>query len=243
MNKLEQSNLQSDNKICSEIIGDVQNVGGVDYKNEHKIVDTILEDNHRDNDRLLQNEIHESQKIKKSIAELDSKIDIGQFKDVDSLYSAYKSLQAEFTRKCQSLQKLTLAQSDFQNAEVTDNKMKLENFLKENGYFATDDIKQKLLQKIDANNNIDLSKEYIFALQDNQLNIDSLLNDDSFFEKHISSNSDIKKKVLLSYLSKMEKAVVPPLNKGKGAFSAMKKKTPATIKEAGEFAKNIINQK
>lgn len=70
---------------------------------------------------------------------------LGKFKDVDALLTAYNNLQSDYTKKCQLLAKYTKEDKKEENKEEIDNS-KLKEIVEE-CILSNDDLKSKVLKK------------------------------------------------------------------------------------------------
>lgn len=79
------------------------------------------------NENEVQNE--EQEKINERATSISTNGSIGKFKDTESLFNAYNSLQAEFTRKCQKLSELenSISKNNSSKEEFDVNEFKKEN--------------------------------------------------------------------------------------------------------------------
>lgn len=111
----------------------------------------------------------------RAVSDVGSQGQLGKFKDVDSLLTAYNNLQAEFTRKCQLLKSIQRDKVDEDKDNVSKNEEKMTNndvnfdennklsqnepvdTLEENNLESKEDYLQNLNQFLEEN---ELAKDY-----------------------------------------------------------------------------------
>lgn len=174
---------------------------------------------------------------------------LGKFKDAESLLSAYNSLQAEFTRKCQRLSEL---EKNEQKVEPifckSDWQSKVSNFLAENQdakKFASE-ISQEILSNPSLQNSENaLDIAWAKVVSKKYKSPDDVINDDKFVNDFVLSNEQIKQKVLSKYIKDIESRKIPPLvtssQGGDIAFPTSKKAN--TLSEARELVEAIFNKR
>lgn len=203
-------------------------------------MDEILETREQPNTQMTQEEIitevesakeAEPQKIKNMV---DNGVgSLGKFKDAQSLLSAYNSLQAEFTKKCQSLSEVTKQLKDKmpeQNLEQVDNKTLIEEVLP---IYKREDWTNKVGEFLEKNqqakpyarqiSEIILSDDNI-AKSDSALDIafakaisskfvspETMVEDDKFVSEYVLKSEKVKDAVLKLYLDELNKNKAPAL--------------------------------
>lgn len=203
-------------------------------------MDEILETREQPNTQMTQEEIitevesakeAEPQKIENMV---DNGVgSLGKFKDAQSLLSAYNSLQAEFTKKCQSLSEVTKQLKDKmpeQNLEQVDNKTLIEEVLP---IYKREDWTNKVGEFLEKNqqakpyarqiSEIILSDESI-AKSDSALDIafakaisskfvspETMVEDDKFVSEYVLKSEKVKDAVLKLYLDELNKNKAPAL--------------------------------
>lgn len=128
---------------------------------------------------------------------------LGKFKDAQSLYSAYNSLQAEFTRKCQrlsELEKTSVSNQDVHESPVyksDDWNKQVVEFLNKN-----EDAKpfaKEICDEIMSSEDIQSSKDALSLAWANVIKKNytkpSEIESDEFINKHILSSEKITQKV------------------------------------------------
>ena len=178
---------------------------------------------------------------------------LGKFKDTDALLSAYNSLQAEFTKKCQKLSELE-KQKEQKAEDLTP------IFMNENW---SDKVTEFLTQNQEAKNYASEISEYIIknpnmAKNDNALEIawanvvqknyvspEKLVGDEAFVDKYIMSNADIKQKILNEYIKQIQTTTPPPVisTKSGGSIAFATQKQPLSLSEAKSLVEEIFNTK
>ncbi len=203
-------------------------------------MDEILETREQPNTQMTQEEIitevesakeAEPQKIENMV---DNGVgSLGKFKDAQSLLSAYNSLQAEFTKKCQSLSEVTKQLKDKmpeQNLEQVDNKTLIEEVLP---IYKREDWTNKVGEFLEKNqqakpyarqiSEIILSDDNI-AKSDSALDIafakaisskfvspETMVEDDKFVSEYVLKSEKVKDAVLKLYLDELNKNKAPAL--------------------------------
>lgn len=171
--------------------------------------------------------------------------DIGsnsKFKSVEALNSAYNSLQAEFTKKCQHLREL---EKSMENNEVP--RYKLDSWNAElNDFFEKNpkakDYSKEIAKEILENDSMAkksdcLTLAWAKILNEKYVSNSDLAQDKEFLEKYIFGNENIRDEIIKNYLKGKEK--VPTVITGsKGAFNIAPKSKPHTM----EDAKSLVNE-
>ena len=140
----------------------------------------------------------------------------GKFKDVESLLSAYNSLQSDYTKKCQTLSALTksMQEKNSQNSQLSGQ----ESFL-------------------EPENSSQASKVPIQSLTKEQK--------EEVLEEYVFSNPVLKDKFLTRYFEELNLPKSPRLigkDKGSGfVLSSVEK--PKTLEDAGQLVKNLLSSK
>ena len=170
-------------------------------------------------------------------------INLGKFKDAESLLKAYNSLQTEFTKKSQRLSELENSKSEFNRdekinkaiEELTQNHSIAQKFGKE--------IKSAL-QSVDTDNYSAIVKdELIKNLATHYKTADEYIADEQFLMQYVYTNPTIRENIIRDYLANLTNA--SPVKVASNISSSIPispPNIPATIKEAGSLAKNIIKQ-
>lgn len=170
-------------------------------------------------------------------------INLGKFKDAESLLKAYNSLQTEFTKKSQRLSELENAKTDFTREEKIDEAI---NQLVQNHNIAqqfSQQIKQAVKQ-IDASNYEQVVKdELLKTLSQNYKSASDLISDEQFLQDYIYNNSSIRENIIRDYLTNLTN-VTPTrvMSNISGSIPISPPNIPTTIQEAGNLAKNIIKK-
>ena len=180
---------------------------------------------------------------------------LGKFKDTTSLLSAYNSLQAEFTKKCQKLSEITKQLNDYQtlNKEESmpvfadDNwQENVSNFLSKNteaqkysGEIANEILMDKNLQS--SPNALELA--WARVMQKNYAEPEKLSNDQNFINEKILSRDDVKKQVLEEYFKNLQNVKTPPVITSDGSVASIVEKKPTTMQKAKLAVEKLFNLK
>ena len=170
--------------------------------------------------------------------------EFGKFKDAKSLLSAYNSLQAEFTRRCQRVKELQREVDRINNINVNDNAFKNLS----NGEIGVNESVNNSLTDAEAlimakrNGNSKIQAEQLNG-GNNDLNFDS--------ENSINNSSnltalpnDIKQKIIREYLNDIENLKPSvTLMSGNGNAIVVPPSKPKSVAEAGELARHIFKNK
>ena len=188
--------------------------------------------------------------------------DLGKFKDVESLLSAYKNLEAEFTKKSQLLKSLSdkenptkvepeaeempqdvTADNESSPAKAVyereDWKQKVADFTRDRDISPQD--AEKIADEILSDDNLRydencLEKGYIRYLEKKA----SSVNDFESVERFLDENPDVKQSVIRSFISKND--LLPPNPSQRGTFVITPPYKPKTIREAGAALENTIKE-
>lgn len=145
------------------------------------------------------------------LVKLQNKHLLGKFDSVESLENAYKSLQAEFTRKSQELANL----KRLSNVEVTPQESfdSISEFAKE---IEDDKVMEEISQIYLQNESLlydkfGLTKAVYQLLSDKiSTNMRNLESEDWLFDV-VAQNSNVKQKIINEYIENCAKGRVPPL--------------------------------
>lgn len=181
----------------------------------------------------------------------------GKFKDADTLLSAYNSLQAEFTRKCQRLSALEKQQEE--QAELSRKSETKEStplyerddwteivadFLAKN-----DEAKaysKEICAEIMANpqsykDEESLSLAYAKVMKGHMLDKSQALRDGDFVKNYILNSDEIKSEVMKIYLDELSQNTPPKvISQGMGEVFSKKIVHPTTLEEAKQLVKNLM---
>lgn len=170
-------------------------------------------------------------------------MDLGKFKDAESLLKAYNSLQTEFTKKSQRLSQLENSNTEFSReekinkaiAELEQNHNIAQRFSKE----IKDAIKQT-----DSDNYLNIAtEELIKNLEKNYKSANEYAVDEMFLKEYIYNNSTIRENIIRDYLANLTNtSPVKVVSNISSSIPISPPNVPTSIQEAGKLAKNIIKQ-
>ena len=180
---------------------------------------------------------------------------LGKFKYTTSLLSAYNSLQAEFTKKCQKLSEITKQLNDNQTLNKEESmpvfadanwQENVSNFLSKNteaqkysGEIANEILMDKNLQS--SPNALELA--WARVMQKNYAEPEKLSNDQNFINEKILSRDDVKKQVLEEYFKNLQNVKTPPVITSDGSVASIVEKKPTTMQEAKLAVEKLFNLK
>lgn len=192
-----------------------------------------------------QNNINEAnQSTENAVSqELKGSVNLGKFKDAESLLKAYNSLQTEFTKKSQRLSELENSKTEFTKEEkINQALMELtQNY----------DIAQKFsgeiklaMKDIDATDYRQLVKEELLKnLQQSYKSAQDYVADEEFLKNYVYNNTYIRDNIIRDYLANLTNtSPVKVVSNISSSIPISPPNTPSTIQEAGRLAKNIIKQ-
>ncbi len=177
----------------------------------------------------------------------------GKFSTADELLKAYNNLQSEFTRKCQKLseiQKQTAEKGEIETSQNDETKesspaFESDDWRSQVAEFLTHNEKAKSFSREISNEILEdpelqksksmLDIAWARVLSKNYRTPAQIAKDENFMENYILSDENIKKKVLGSYLTELQKHQAPPvIGSGiKGGMSLLTKSNkPANLNDA-----------
>ena len=161
----------------------------------------------------------------------DNSVSLGKFKDVKSLYDAYKSLKSEFTRRCQRLKELE-RENERLNIEITNaSKNNLSN-----GVTSQEDDK-KVAETTSSKVNDGTEELLAQSLQEQ---IDYYKSREYLFDA-LNNNQDVKDEIINGYLNSVQNSKpTVKLMTGNGSSVVTPPSKPKTLVEAGEIARQIF---
>lgn len=170
-------------------------------------------------------------------------INLGKFKDAESLLKAYNSLQTEFTKKSQRLSELENSKTEFTREEKINQAIKdLEQSYNIARNF-TNDIKQAVKEIDSADYTQIVRDELIKNLEKNYKTANQYIEDEQFLKEYVYSNQSVRENIIRDYLANLTStSPVRVVSNISSSIPLSPPNTPTTIKEAGRMAKNIIKQ-
>ena len=168
---------------------------------------------------------------------------LGKFESVQELMKAYKSLEAEFTRKSQELSKI-MHKSNETNTQ--DNFNELIEFSKK--YDSDEEFIQNVAKSLNENEELKNDKFGLVKAVYNVLsekvktNEQNLQSNDWVYE-FVNSNNDIKQKIINEYITNCASGKVPPLivNTYGSNIVASTPSTPTTLEEVASIMNKWLN--
>lgn len=193
--------------------------------------------NQDDTSRINQDaEDNVSQNVKGSI-------NLGKFKDAESLLKAYNSLQAEFTKKSQRLSELENSNTEFTREEKINRALKE---LEQNHNIAhkfSQEIKQAVKDVESEDYKQIVQNELLKNLAQNYKSATEYVEDEQFLNSYIYNNQTIRDNIIRDYLANLTNtAPARVVSNISSSIPISPPNAPSTIKEAGKLAKNIIKQ-
>ena len=167
---------------------------------------------------------------------LENEHSLGKFSSVEELQKAYKSLEAEFTKRSQKL-------AEYQNKTVTWQE-KVDNFLQKNPdakSYAEQIVEEFKLDESIKNEDNALDIAYQRALKKQIVPYNELATDSDFLDKYIYSNPEVTTKIITSYLSNLKhQSPVNLIGEG-GSFATSPNTKPKSIRDCGEYVEKLFN--
>lgn len=160
----------------------------------------------------------------------DDSVSLGKFKDVKSLFDAYNSLQAEFTRRCQKVKELE-RENERLNNEIT--------LASKSSLSIGDDIEDEKLAQ-ERSSKVDDGTEKLSTNKSLQEQIDYYKSSEYLFDA-INNNQSVKDEIINRYLNSVQSSKpTVKLITGNGQSVVTPPSTPKTLVEAGEIARQIF---
>lgn len=180
-----------------------------------------------------------------SVSQITDKgsVNLGKFKDAESLLKAYNSLQTEFTKKSQRLSELENSKTEFTREEKINKAIKeLEQSYNIARNF-TQDIKQAVKDVDSADYSQIVREELIKNLEKNYKSANQYIEDEQFLKDYVYNNKAVRENIIRDYLANLTStSPVRVVSNISGSIPVSPPNMPTTIKEAGRLAKNIIKQ-
>ena len=200
---------------------------------EQQITTEIDENMQKNNEKQEKNEKKE-----------ENSVNLGKFKDVSSLLSAYNNLQAEFTKKCQKLSELTKTCDNNACALPQEQwKEKVDNFLSNNQEAKpyAKEISEILLNNTDLlNSENGLEKAWTKVLMNNVLSLKEKMQDKSFVTDLLNSDEELKQNIINEYVSKLKNKRSPVLMDNNGAFAITKAEKALNLEDASALVRAMF---
>lgn len=191
-----------------------------------------------------QEELQPNSIDKQESDKLDSiKHSLGKFKNVDELHKAYKSLEAEFTKRSQKLAEYENARENKRQNDISWERQ-VDNFVTENPLakkYANEICGQIMADKELANNKNCLEIAYLKVLEKSIKPYEQIACDDEFLDKYILSNESIRNRIISEYLSDVARSHPYNLISDGGNFSPNMPNKPKNLKDCGEMVEKMFN--
>lgn len=163
----------------------------------------------------------------------------GKFKTADELLKAYKSLEAEFTKRSQKLAKY---ENDKEKSKSWEEKV--DNFFERNPIASS--YVDKIMDELVLDGELKESEECLDIAFNRALNkllkpYDRLVKDREFLDKYVVNNDEIKEEIIATYLSNVAKSHPYNLIDEGGKFTLSPKNRPKTIRECGDYIEKTFN--
>lgn len=190
---------------------------------------------------------------------LDNGSPYGKFKDANSLLSAYNSLQAEFTKKCQRLNEI---EKQFNLSKQSEIDIKVKQVDAKSVSATTrvydDEFQSKVAEFVSAHplaktyateiseemindNSMTIERAYDKILAKHHVEPSELVSDEKFLNDYIYSNRQIRDRVLQEFFEGIQSNPVPKLiGLDRGEISVSKPLTPTSIDDAGKLALDLL---
>ena len=182
--------------------------------------------------------------IEESVSQnLKGSINLGKFKDTESLLKAYNSLQTEFTKKSQRLSELENSKTEF-NKEEKLNKA-LEELTQDHNIAQQflSEIREELKGEEIQDYSQVVREQLLKKLSSNYKSASDLIMDENFLNNYVYNNQAIRENIIREYLSNLTNiAPTRVMSNISSSIPISPPNVPTTIKEAGKLAKNIIKQ-
>lgn len=166
----------------------------------------------------------------------------GKFKDAQSLLDAYNSLQAEFTRKSQ---KLAEFQKKWEENALFSNNDSLDEIL--NDVPEKEKYKKEVTEILENNNdlsNLPNKNQIAFKIvKEAERKTAETLNNQTYVDKYIESNNNIKEKIISNYLSSLNSIPAAPKvisGNSSNIYFSPSLELPKNLKEAGEILTKML---
>lgn len=180
----------------------------------------------------------EQTEIIPTLSDKENKDSYGKFQTADELLKAYNSLESEFTKRSQRLKELENVK------KATDWEGKVSELVKKYPVAETlgVDIAKEISEDSELTKSEDcLEKALLKVLSKNYKAPDDLAKEKSVIDKVLESEEN-REKIIDEYLAKI-KSKQPPITLPKGgAIPLSPPQKLASIKEAGEMARKIIEE-
>lgn len=178
----------------------------------------------------------------------EEKINLGKFKDVSSLLTAYNNLQAEFTKKCQKLSEISKNSCDNgQNLppqQKTEWAEKFSNFLSthQEAKEYSKEISELLINNTELLNSENaLEKAWTKVLMNNFNALKQQMQNTDFLTQLVSDNAEIKDNIINEYINGVKEKHSPKLiNSKNGAFAVSKNSTASTLEDASRLVRAMF---
>ena len=243
-------------EINNETINIDQNGQNIQLTSEQlSSVENILLDNSNVEDETLntnttsdnneENIENNEEKVEINDKNEQNSLNLGKFKDVSSLLSAYNSLQAEFTKKCQKLSELTKTCDN--NADALPQEQwaeKVNTFLSNNQEAKpyAKEISNVLLTNSELYKDENgLEKAWTKVLLDNVLSLKQQMQDKSFIADLINNDNELKQSIISDYIMEIKSKQSPSLmDKSGTSFAISKAEKALNLEDASALVRAMF---
>lgn len=196
-----------------------------------------------------------AQNIEKEVDNVELNGSLGKFKDAQSLLTAYNNLQAEFTKKCQSLSELRSKNEENKQVEAvepipvyerTDWTEKVGAFLQKNKQaqpFAKDIASLLMQDKELAKSDSALDVAFAKVVSQSFVAPAQVVEDDKFVNEYVLTSEKIKNAVMNLYLKELQNNKAPSVLNDRTRTSQVLYKVPQanSLSEAKDIVKQMFD--
>lgn len=196
----------------------------------------------------LEAEVPKAENFAEEIRTEEEKINLGKFKDVSSLLTAYNNLQAEFTKKCQKLSEISKKSCDNSENSLPQQKSqwaeKFNNFLSANqdAKEYSKEISTLLINNTELLNSENaLEKAWTKVLMNNLSNLKQQMQNTNYLTQLVLNNAEVKDNIIKNYVEGVKEKHSPNLiNSKSGAFTISKNSSVSTLEDASRLVRAMF---
>ena len=165
--------------------------------------------------------------------------ELGKFKSVQDLLSAYNSLQSEFTKKCQLLSQTLKDKTENDCQQETFDEGNFNQFLEENDKAKdyADEIKTFAREKNASPYEVAWGRAVLNRLKNDEKN-----SSDPLINQYVLSNDELKGKVIEDYLERLKGQQTPYVMSSSSGerLSGTIPETPSSLEEAKKLTRKMF---